>query len=103
MVDSSFLATTAIGIFVAVFPTVLAFLLPRKKSIQYGCMIYLAIDSTVHKIASKLAGSNVGAAAKIADTLGNTITDISFGIYIASEKLSKEERDKRIETYIKGA
>lgn len=83
----------------AFFPAILTFVLPRKRTIQFGINFFKLSQTFLFQKTSKLIPS--------ASVLGNfihsittTLTDLSFGVYVGSKCVSEEEKENLINNYL---
>jgi len=80
--------------------TFFSVILPRKKTIGFGITIWKFLSKILcQKQPEKLPISN-SIWNKIMVTIESTLTDLSFGIYIASREYNNEKLNEEIEKYI---
>lgn len=90
----------AVGIIVSVLPLVISLTLPRKKTIMYGMAIHMWVGKMLMQTGNTI--SNGKGMHKVIVAIRTTFVDFSFGIYLASKKLSKEDINVMIDKHIKG-
>lgn len=89
----------AIGLGMAVIPAALALLLPRKKTIGYGGVVYKVIGTFLAQQGAKLSDGTRKVAGAV-QAIRTTFVDFAFGIYLASLNLDAEERKAKIDKYL---
>lgn len=91
----------AIGLGLAVVPAAIALLLPRKKTIGYGSLVYKVVGKFLAQQGAKISDNSKKVAGAIA-AIRCTLVDFAFGIYIASIGGTADEKQAKIDKYLEG-
>lgn len=96
---NSLITQIGIATAIAIVPTAIGFILPRKKTILYGQLVYNLFSKLLFQTSNKFGGcSNYR---KIITCLQTTLIDFAFGIYIESKKLSKLNYERKLKDHLK--
>jgi hypothetical protein len=89
-----------LGVLIPAIPALIAFLLPRQKTIAFARNLRKIINIFLRQKGESLI-KNKDQAGKILGSFETTIEDFTFGLYIEGRNLSDADKVKRIDDYLK--
>jgi len=81
-------------------PLLISLLLPRVKTIGYGRLVFRAANKILRQKGEDLI-KDKKTAGKTISAVETSLVDLTFGVYIESRSFTEEEKQKRIESYLK--
>lgn len=103
MVDikSEVLALVIAFVVGTLIPTIIALILPRRKTISFGMAIYDLVGGTMLQKRAHNIPLPQSRWQKLRLVLRSTFADAAFGVYVASRKdWSRDQKEAKIKEYI---